>query len=313
MTHFIHISRKISHILFFSFILLFSGCNNDIFIENEELPDNLWIPLKADGDQWSSTFSRKGLERVYISNGLNMQEYLKYYDQDGREIGPDSSPDKLSEIIFENPAQSYIIGFKGGMIYFTSNYNTYPSASVVDLDFQYNYGVTKQIHFTISPGYPLESVEIYNDDIIIEENIDAITYSGSFTNNSNLTQNWKVFPYSSLHCNCLVEPADNWAKDIEVKMSLPLYAHENWDLYNFEEITLGERISLVSPMSDSECIDIEIPPGKKAIIAVTVNYSKATKSGVFYFLNRVSELSTTENFICTAICPTSYEYTLNYE
>ena len=48
------------------FSLLISGCNNDIFIENSDLPANTTIDIDGDGGGWSSTITIDCLTRIYV-------------------------------------------------------------------------------------------------------------------------------------------------------------------------------------------------------------------------------------------------------
>lgn len=85
-----------------SILMVFSGCNNDIFIDGKNLPDYTEVTVDGDGGQWSTAFSRDGLVKIYISNTSSaFNPYYRYYGINSGEVDSDCPPAQLGEIIYE--------------------------------------------------------------------------------------------------------------------------------------------------------------------------------------------------------------------
>lgn len=78
------------------------------------------------------------------------------------------------------------------------------------LHLEYDYGVTRDLHITISAGDPLQIVMATLDgEMTIEEDFEQGYHRKSFVNNSNITQMLTVMPYLSSQCSDIVSPPRN--------------------------------------------------------------------------------------------------------
>lgn len=296
---------------FLSFIII--SCKNDVFIDYYELPENTQITITGDGGQWSSTFSRKGLTKVFLEGKFDEKEYIKYYSLLGTEINADASADEFGLIVFENPAKSYMIGIGENKISINSFYNAYSTPTDIILNLVYENNKTKRIYITITPGSPLTVFCTSNNNITTRENVSKTEYKNSFTNGSSLTQTMVVYPYLNAGCIYKLTPLENWADGFDVDCPIPLFINNEWILMEYDKIKIGEQKSFLYPDPEIEKISVEVPPYKKATLNITVYFSEATHKGDLWFHNPVMNFGVETGFIGTTICPTSYEYSVSIE
>lgn len=126
---------------FVAFML--TACNNDIFVESENLPDVSYITLDGNGEVWSSAFSRKGLTRIYVNpeDSSDDGRYLTYYGVNGDVVDASCPFDELRDIQYDTPVRHYSISFYGGMIYITCHYNLFSEKWTAVYATSYDYTV----------------------------------------------------------------------------------------------------------------------------------------------------------------------------
>lgn len=291
----------------------FTGCNNDIFIESSQLPDETYITLDGNGDEWSVPLPRYGLKRVYLDGVPDADKYLKYYNIKSGLTDSYCPPSELNDIIFENPVKYYSVTLSGNMLYISCSYNVSDEDNIT-LRLEYDYGVSKTIHFTLTTGGKMELLfPWYEEEPVIEENFEEIIHVDRFTNNGPVAQQIEIMPYLQSQCSHVVNPEDSWATDLVVDMPLLSYSGNKWELKDFKEIRLGDQ-QIFSP-SDyfSQKITVDVPPYTKATVTYALRYSRATQHGNLFFYNSVSRQEWKTNFSCTSIYATVCDYSVSYE
>ncbi len=294
--------------------LLVSGCNNDIFVENADLPDYTDISIEGDGGLWSSAFSRKGLVSISIDDyASNVKNYFTYYGVNGDIVDADCPPSELGSIVYENPLQSYSIGFNGDMIYITSNYNA-TFYNHISLRLHYDYGAIKYINVTFTEGEALSLVgwEL-SGDILLEENFEQVTHSSSFTNNTPLAQKFEIMPFLNSKCSDTVIPTDSWARGLTLKLPMLTFNGNYWEWREYDDIRLGERRNFSPGWCTQQKLTMDVPAYTKATVTYTLHYTRATQSGCLIFQNPTVQQSFNEDVTWTSIYATSFDYKVKYE
>ncbi|MDE7346489.1 MAG: hypothetical protein K2N48_07090 [Muribaculaceae bacterium] len=311
-------NRQITLISYLSTLLIaliVSSCNNDIFIESENLPDITDITLDGNGEQWSSAFSRKGLTRIYVNpeDSSDDAKYLKYYGINGDVVDATCPFDELKDIQYDTPVRNYSIGCYGGMIYVICNYNVLPKKTV-KVFLEYDYGMTKVINVTMTEGKPIEMrVDMPHGEPKVEWDFEKISHRRTMTNNSSLTQKLQLDPFEESRCSDQVIPKDSWAVGLTFDMSMPTYIFQEWAWEEYEGIRLGERRSFPQTVYAQDRLMVAVPPYTKATVTYTINYSRFTQTGTISLYNPVDDSWYDEDVTWTAIYATSYDYTVEYE
>ena len=297
-----------------AFCIIATACNDEIFVDRSDLPEITDIVIEGDGGQWSSVFSRKGLERISIDYAANDKEYVRYYGTGGGEVGPDCPPSELESIVYENPRTSYSVGFGKEMIEISSSYNASPYETFT-VRLEYDYGTVKYMNVTITEGKELELFSWESaGELELSENVMTSTHSMGLVNNSHLTQKLEVFPYLYfLKCSDVAIPADRWAQGMEVDIPMLAFDGKIWEWHEYDDIRLGERRDFSPSRYCDEKIVVEVPAYTSAKVHCRLNYTRATQDGFLSFFNSVSEqvYKVPVNWISTYA--TSYEYAVEYE
>lgn len=307
--------RNISYLLSIFVALLLTTCNNEIFIESENLPDVTYITLDGNGGEWSSAFSRKGLTSIYVNpedSSVDAQ-YLEYYGVNGDKVDGSCPFDELREIQYDTPVRHYSIGFYGGMIYITCHYNVLSEKSI-RVYLEYDYGMTKTINVTMTEGKPIElGFWMSEGEPDLDLDFEKIPHRTSYTNNSSLTQKLQLDPFADARCSDQVIPEDSWAVGLTFDMPMPTYVFQEWAWEEYEGIRLGERRSFPQTVYAQDRLTVEVPPYTKATVTYTINYSRFTRMGTISLYNPVDDSWYDEEVTWTAVYATSYDYTVDYE
>jgi len=140
------------------------------------------------------------------------------------------------------------------------------------------------------------------------------TYTESFTNRGPIPQRMVIMPYRSSQCSDVAMPAEQWARKLIVDMPMLVYSGHEWQLQDFTDICLGDLRTFAPEEYMDEKFFVEVPPGVKATVTWTLHYTRASQQGHLDFYNAVTESYTSDvRFECTALYPTSYDYTVSYE
>ncbi|MDE6340980.1 MAG: hypothetical protein K2K93_01555 [Muribaculaceae bacterium] len=296
-----------------SIVLLVSACNDSIFVDDTDLPDDTHVLLEGDGGEWSAAYSRHGLKRILFDYSYGYDEYLTYYDVNENPVEADIDPSQLKSIVYENPLRHYSIVFDGDMIYITSHYNA-SFADSFDLRLVYDSGTTKSINVQVEQGAQVErGFWQPSGDLKINENIEHETHRSSLTNNSSLVQKLEIMPYLDARCSDVANPAGQWALGLNLTMPMLSYHNDEWVWILYDDIRLGHKRIFVSSWSADDKIVVEVPPHKKAIVTYTLNYSLATEAGKVQFHFPNDDRYYEEEVTWISIYATGYDYKVEYE
>ncbi len=294
-------------------IVAVTGCNGNIFVDRIEADDEpVLIYVHGDDGHWAGPVSTKGLVRAYVNYKYEDKQYVTYYGTNGT-VDADCPASQLRDIVYENPARWYGIGFLGDMVYFTSNCNALDAFDVI-LNLEYEDGQTRKLHFFVEAGKRLvyggefQSVTDYEDDVFQD-----VAHRYTYSNNGPVAQKFILKPYESLHAVIDVNTEESWATGLKVDMDLPVYTGQWWTMEKFEGVAINQR--LVQPMVDyaDATITVDVPPYTKATVDYCVNLSRAVSSGQFYFYNEVTEDHFQVDFTVMSYYPTSYVYNVTLE
>lgn len=308
-------SRNVSYLLTLLIALIVSSCNNDIFIESEDLPDITDIALDGNGDRWSSSFSRKGLSRIYVNRYSSSDDfrYFTYYGIKGGEVDADCPASELESIVYHTPLLEYSIGLNGSMIYISCQYNILSETTVM-IDLEYDYGMTKTIKVTFTEGERIQLISWPPDGkVTLDEDFEKVTYRRSLTNNGSITQKLEITPFLDSRCSDLVMPEDSWAYGLILNLPMPTFTGKEWVWHEYADIRLGERRTFSPITYFDDKVVVDVPANTKAMVTYTLNYSRLTQKGYLRFYNPVEKYDFEEEVTWTSIYATSYEYTVDYE
>ena len=304
-----------SSYLLIPFIAFFlTACNHEIFIENDGLPDITDIILDGNGDEWSAIFSRKGLSHVYVNRfSSSVNEYLTYYAIDGGTVDDKCPFSELRNIVYHSPLLEYSIEFYGNTIYVSCLYNI-SSEENVTISLDYDHGIDKAIHITMTEGKHIELVSwSAEDEATLNENFEKITHKKTLNNKGPIAQKFEIKPFLDSKCSDVVTPDNAWACGLCFNLYMPVFTGREWLWQDFEDIRIGERRTF-SPLSYyGDTLVVEVPANKKATVTYTLYYSRLTQYGSLCFYNPVEEREFWEDVTWTSIYATSYDYTVEYE
>ncbi len=307
--------KHISFIFAALMVWILSSCNDEVFIPRKDLPDVSEITLDGNGDSWSMVCSKKGLDHIYINGESSSvdNQYLTYYGSNGNIVNHECPASEISSIEYYTPLLSYSIGFYGNMINVICHYNI-TSETNITVMLDYDYGVSKMIHISLTEGkqYRLNSW-VPTGKPILDENFEKVTHRASFTNNSNLTQNFELNPLFDSKCTDQVIPVDFWAIGLTVKLPMPTFTGKEWVWHEYKDISLGNERTFSPLTFYNDKLTIDVPANKKATVIYTLYYSRMTHHGVLHFYNPVDMHEFQEDITWTAVYATSYDYNVEYE
>ncbi len=294
-------------------IILFVGCNNDIFVDKSELPEITYVQLDSDDDSVSLIIPVDGLQHVRIDNISSADTSLKYYDANGHEIPAYSPFSEIYEILFDNVLCSYALAFSGDYMYFRNYYNCTGKESHFVVRLEYEYG-DKVIDFCMAAGKKLEVLMAqYDSDFERTSYVEEKHQTFTVVNDSPLAQRCECYPYKDAYATALIEPKEAWAKYIELEMPLPILLGDEWWLQDGDfYVTCNEPFNYPCAQND-KLVMIEVPAHSKVKITLTVTYGKVFATGVIEFVNPVENYLLPTDFTCTAIYPLSYDIQVENE
>lgn len=292
-------------------LVVVTGCNDDIFVKRPDATDNMKIAVEGDGGWWSGPINTKGLKRAYVNYNYDDRQYVQYFGANGGTVDADCEASQLGYIVYETPARFYSIGFEGDMLYFNSDYNAL-EPFYIDLNLEYEYGVTSHVVFVVDAGKPL-ICSYYATDAMSLNVEEQFSRRYSFNNISSLQQVMTVSPYEGMHCAIDIIPDDDWVRGLSMEMLLPVYMGDYWGYEMFDDVTVGER--LLPSLGDyaDEIIKVDVPPYTKATVTYGVHITCATERGVLLFYNLVADRQFEVHCTTKSYYPTDYDYTVAYE
>lgn len=294
-------------------IILFPACNNEIFLDDNQLPDISEVNIEGDSGSWSTPISRQGLSRVYINFDYLDKKYVEYRNTDYKEADENCPASELLDITYRTPLREYGISLHGDMLYFSSCYNA-SSALTVTLHLEYVYGDEKRIDFNISKGKPLKFVmQDYGNDMKIKEYMSNQTYSTVFSNHLSESYPLDIYPYYMNNCFEEVTTDEEWANGLSFDIDIPVCIKGHWLGLSQKNLTIGDRIDFCSPDSISESFTVDVPTLKFAKVRYKYLYSEATMESVLIFDNTVDDSRVKLPITCKAVYPIDYDYEVIFE
>lgn len=295
------------HFISLAFILLLTGCNDDIFVEENVGADE--INTTVDGDGGSATFdiSTKHLLNISIDY-YGSESPDKYYDVNGKEVGPDCSASDLGSIVYESVLLHYELVKDGSHLKFISYECAFPNDTHVTLRLEYSYTV-RFIHITIKRGKPMEYVSAtYDGDINVNDPAFTLVEKQNFHNDGPIAQTVEVWPMlqaqSYAYGEITVE--EGWAAGIKIEMPVLQYSDGDWKMISKSDISPRSKYYLNIP-NLLDRTNVTVDAGANVSIRSVVTVSEATATGVMRLRMPVSGREYSTRFQCTARFPKSYE------
>lgn len=307
---------KSIHCLIASCILMIlSACDNEIFIDEDNLGPVTDITLDQADNRWGSYYRTKGLTRIFLNpeDSSIDHNYITYYAVDGTATNSPCPADELARIDFKSPLLHYSINLEGRMMVITYYYNI-STEKTARICFDYDNGVTKIINLTLAAGQPIQLIfATPSGDPEISEYPDKTSRTTTLINTGRSSKTFSLDPFAESESSVQVIPADSWAVGLTFNMALPAFTGHEWEWTEFKDITLGSQQTLTPHYYNSEKISVELPPNSQAKVTITLTYSTYTRQGTLELLNPVNKDLFEEEIVWTSVYPTKYDYTINYE
>ena len=303
--------KYISTILIFLCAALFSGCNNDIFLDDIESTDSVSVTLEGDGGEISIPISTKNLLSIDIEHYGN-SSLITCYNKKGDIIPNDSPVSEVSRIVYDSGFNSFEVVKDGKTLTIKSIYQTDSYDHEAFINIEYTYGC-KYIQAVFSPGKPLKLIEVnYSEDLFISsiDHINSFRYG--FHNNGHVPQIMAIFPYQNEVASILVEGIGFTLKipGKDLTIPVPVYVNGKWVIQEREGITPDVKYIYDGPDRNTK-IDVEIPPYGNINTLVEVIYSGASNVGKMVFLNEITGKEYIYDFYVKSIYPTSHRIYVN--
>lgn len=287
-------------------LLLVAGCNDDVFLDEPNMPDILNDTIEGDGGEATFIIPTRGLERVSLDVFSESERNCTYYNAAGDIVDRYSPASEVSRIVFETIFTRFELHRQGKTLTVKNLCNPFDYGNWT-IRLEYSYGV-RFIYVTVLPGKPMKLLEVvYPDGLKIDDRAKIKTKRFGFNNASPLPQILEVRPYLDETYSILVEPGDNnsWVRGKMLNMEVPVYEDGSWQM---KETSIMPGFS--STYSKKEYlmkVDVDVPAYSNVNIFTDVIYGEAKASGYMTFLNEVINRRLTVNFTVTSLYPTSYE------
>ena len=263
--------------------IVLQACNNDIFIDKEESPENINVTVDGDYGEVSVPVRTKNLVCMAF-DGLETSPNLVYYDADGREISKDSPFSEIAKIVYT----SYWLNFEIKVGKESLTVNTFGNSSrhqwniVIRLEYSYT---SSFVHVLIEEGKEPEIVDVTYDEDIHPAGIRYSTHKLNYINN---TENHSTINVAERQLSYIVDPESDWAEYRKVNIRLPEYSESGWHYGKAYDVKLSITgyITLDNP---PESVPVEIPPNTSLKITNIVTYEEAVATGVILFRNPVTK------------------------
>lgn len=289
-------------------VIALSGCNNDVFLDNHDMPEYESVAIDGDGGEMVFTASLDDLE-YFGFDIMSFEEHCyKHYNFAGEEIDRGSAPQEVSRIVYETDFSKMELVRNGSTFTVRSICNASRWNSYKTLRFEYSYGVRfKEIE--ILPGRPLEIVDVaYPDGVRVMERARVSTCGVMFHNGSSLSQSVELRPYLNELASVLVVSDDpsSWINGERFRMPVPVYVGDGWRMVETDGIVPGTRLSYEGP-DRMTVANVDVPPLSHVKIITDVIYAGAEGEGYIVFRNETLDREILENFIVTSLYPIGYE------
>gem|GEM_PF-4516714 len=291
--------------------VMITACNDDIFV-GETAPDVREVQLDGDGGECTVGFRSDGLKRISTDYG---QEFVTCFNRAGEEIPADSPFAEVHRIVISPSYMLLEILIDGDrMTFHCKECNLGRPVNVkVFLDYGFK---TEEIKIHISEGSPREFVSLTYDMSRMEVTPYDRTEHGLMTYKNGLDHEW-VFTYhpsNTFQCKLQMEPADAWARDMELDTEVPSQRDGVWGLYGVRrKVKMGvSTLYVADDLRDESATEVRVPVGGQAVVKCDAEYSMMTVPFVMVYRSPVSGREFSTEGICRIRRPESFKVTVEY-
>lgn len=304
-------NKIIIHFLSIISLITLSGCNNDIFLDEPLMPDDLSATIEGDGGEASFTIPTKGLEHISFDLIGDVNRYCTYFNHSGSIIDSNSPAHEIAKIVYETDFSKREIIHNGSKLIIRSICYTSDYESKVGIRLDYSFAV-KVIDINILPGQPLvmENVAYHGDPVLIESTL-VKTSAIQINNQSESDKVWEDFPYINAFGEILVEADRNsrWLSYELLPIEVPVYENGKWT-WQIKD-NLKADIKYTYRRSDyMHKVELIIPAKTVVRVFSDVRYVQAKASGTITFLNKILNRRIMADFNVSSIYPVNYEIRL---
>ncbi|MCH5318541.1 MAG: hypothetical protein J1E38_02390 [Paramuribaculum sp.] len=135
---------------FIFLLLLFTACNDEVFIDGPLLPEETFVNIDSDDGEAELIIPLYGLENISLDLISSGRDFCKYYNAQGETISSDSPASELAKIVFENDFYEFQLLKQNNRLVFTSFRS---KSNVVTWTFRLKYDYcVRFIYFTVTGG-----------------------------------------------------------------------------------------------------------------------------------------------------------------
>lgn len=285
-----------------------TGCNNDIFLDEPMIPDDLSATIEGDGGEVVFTIPATGLEKISFDLIGESKKYCTYFNHSGSIIDSNSPASEVAKIVFDNDFSKREIIHNGTKLIFRSICSTAQHEWETGVRLDYSYGI-KIIPVNILPGRPLilENV-MYNNDPLLEETTFVNTTAIQINNQKEYDHTWDNYPYLNAMGEILLEPDyhSTWLYYEPVPIEVPVYENGEWVWDKKDGLTANVRYTYRRP-DYMHKVMMDIPAKTVVRVFTEVTFVQAKASGSLTYLNEILDRHISANFKVTSQYPVSYE------
>lgn len=297
-----------SFFLFLS-LFIFLSCNNEIFIDGPELPEETNVTVQGDGGEEVFTIPLKGLENISLDiiSGSNL--YCTYYNHSGEIIESDSPASELSKIVYDKGYIKFQLLKENNRLVFNSIAN---AGSTTDWTFRLKYDYcVRFINIKVLEGQPLVLVKTeFDSPLNIEEKIETKT-SYSFTNPGPIPQILEIQPFLQENAIVYLDAKLPFANQ-GLNMPVPIMKDGEWSLQEVEGIRPGVPFLTSFPEKMIK-VTVQIPAESKVRVYHDIYYSRASVNGKFLFRSSATGWENEVTFNVMSTYPTGYNIRIENE
>lgn len=301
------IKQHLTAITALCIVLLSPGCNNDVFLDEPDLPEITEATIEGDGGEAEFVIPTNGLEHVSLDVFSDNRQFCTYYNTAGDVADSKIPASELGRIVYESFFHKLEIIKNGKKLTIRSICETAQSNETWTLRLEYTYGV-RFIDFTVLPGRPLSLSSItYTSRLDVNDNAQVKTRRVGCMNNSPHVLKTEEYPYLQADATTIVNVSKSnaWVESERVVMKVPAYENGEWVAAE-KTIQPGRTYRTYRPDQLMK-IEIDIPAYFDGTIITDVTYSRAEITGTMLFTNEILDLQRSVEFTATSLYPVSYE------
>lgn len=289
-------------------MLAIAGCNNDIFIDGPEMPQDSFATVDGDGGEAEFYISSKDLERFSIDNFSNNAGFT-YYNGSGEIISPQSPAHEVACIAYTDLYVMYKVERNGTSLKFHSIENCSGSEYSLTIRLEYSY-TTCFINITVEKGADLELKSVdFGNTIELDENYKTEIRSITYRNNGPIPQTYEFRPLLSAIVYAVAEPSETWARFLYAPVRFPEYKNGTWIIGEETSVLLGGGWQYNADGWNT-IVPVNVPAKNSATVSATIYFTKARTDEVAVFCNPISQREHATVIWAEVIEPVSYDITI---